>query len=339
MKLRTSTVTSLFLLVFILFVIPLGYVGCQKDPTSIIPDHESRQNPDYIPEGCWIKCSPYKWTHDGEPYFGEYCIVYSDCCSYQFKQEVGIFADEKFVQILDLFNFKDMNDLLYPMDYKKVDVYINRYHPERFAAAWWGTIIISFSSEYLHSSRHAYLFKHELTHVFQFLIEGHYNLSTPVWFTEGIAIYGGGGLWGIETIDDLDRWIANNSNDPNKGNPIFIEVWDDFPVGADITGYYVNVFDLTMRYFLDPDGLNKSIEDVLSLFYDLRNSIPFATALQTHFGLDVETFQNEYYERMRDYLEGGTIAQRIDLNDHSLVKILNPILQIPYTSELTSYQK
>jgi len=289
----------------ILYIIPIvfifGLFGCQKDPTSIVTDQGPDQNPDYIPEGAWVTCSPYKWTHDGEPYFGEYCIVYSDCCSFQFKQEVGQFADEKFVQILDLFEFEDRDDLLYPMEYSKVDVYVNRYHPERLAAAWWGTVIMTFSSENL-LNRHGYLFKHELTHVFQFLIEGHYNLSTPVWFTEAIAIYGGGGLWGIRDTDDLDQWIASNSNDTNQGNPICIEVWDDFPPGADITGYYYYVFDLTMRYFLDPNGLGKSIEDVLNLFYDLRNDVAFPTAFQSHFGLDVETFEDEYYERMREYL-------------------------------------
>jgi hypothetical protein len=294
---------SLFIF-FITFFIILGLIGCQKDPTSIVPDQDPTQNPDYIPEGAWVTCSPYKWTHDGEPYFGEYCIVYSDCCSYQFKQEVGLFADEQFVQILDLFNFDNMDDLLYPMDYEKVDVYINRYHPERLAAAWWGTIIITFSSENI-LSRHDYLFKHELTHVFQFLIEGHYNLSTPVWFTEAIAIYGGGGMWGIRDIEDLEQWIASNSNDPNQGNPIYIQVWDDFPPGADITGYYYYVFDLTMRYFLDPKGLGKSIGDVLQLFYDLRNGIEFPVAFQSNFDLDVETFKNEYYDRMRQYLGAG----------------------------------
>ncbi len=278
-------------------VMVLGLFGCHKDPAGIVPD----QNPDYIPEGAWVTYSPYKWTHDGEPYFGEFCIVYSDCCSYQFKETVGQFSDRRFTEVLNLFDFNDMDDLFYPMNYRKVDVYINRYHPERIAAAYWGTILITFSSENLFS-RHEYLFKHELTHVFQFLIEGHVNLSTPVWFTESIAIYGGGGMWGIRDREDLDQWIARNSNHPDLGNPICIEVWADFPPGADITGYYHYVFDLTMRYLLDPKGLNKSIADVLQLFYDLRNEIPFSDSFQANFGLDVPTFEKEYYDRMRAYL-------------------------------------
>jgi hypothetical protein len=288
--------------IFILTFLIIGILSCRKDPTGIAPKTEPVQDPDTIPEGAWVTCSPYKWAHDGEPYFGEHCIVYSDNCSYEFKEQVGQFTDQKFIEVLNLFDFQDKNDLLYPMDYKKVDVYINRYHPERIAAAYWGTVIMTFSSENL-LSRHDYLFRHELTHVFQFLIEGHFNLSTPVWFTEGIAIYGGGGLWGIRDVADLEQWIASNSSDPNQGNPIYIEIWDDFPPAADISGYYYTVFDLTMRYFLDPNGLDKSLDDVLSLFYDLRDNVPFATTFQSHIGLDVETFEDEYYDRMREYLE------------------------------------
>ncbi len=304
MKLILSLLKPFHLLYIITFVILFETLGCQKDPTGIQPEQDPVQNPDYIPEGSWVTYSPYKWTHDGKPYFGEHCIVYSDSCSYQFKKTVGQFSDQQFTEVLNLFDFKNMEDLLYPMEYEKVDVYINRYHPERIAAAYWGTTIITFSSENL-LDRHGYLFKHELTHVFQFLIEGHVNLSTPVWFTEAIAIYGGGGMWGIRDTEDLDHWIAMNDDYPNKGNPIFIRIWDDFPPGSDITGYYYYVFDLTMRYFLDPDGLNRSIDDVLKLFYDLRNDIPFETSFETHFGIDVQTFKEEYYSRMYEYLIGN----------------------------------
>ena len=174
---------TLFLIPLITYVAIIGYIGCQKNPAGIQPE----QDPDYIPEGSWVTYSPYKWSHDGNPYFGEHCIVYSDSCTYWFKGQVAHFADEQFNQVLNLFDFEKMDDLRYPMDYEKIDVYINRYHPERIAAAYWGTIIITFASENLYD-RHEYLFRHELTHVFQFLIEGHVNLSTPVWFTEGIAV-------------------------------------------------------------------------------------------------------------------------------------------------------
>ena len=81
-------------------------------------------------------------------------------------------------------------------------------HEENIAAAYWGSIFITIRSANVDLNRYSYLFKHELTHVFEFLIEGNVNLGTEIWFSEGIAIYGGGGLNGITSIADLDKWIA-----------------------------------------------------------------------------------------------------------------------------------
>ena len=128
------------------------------------------------------------------------------------------------------------------------------------------------------------------------------NLGTDVWFREGIAIYGGGGLNGITDIEDLERWIAQNVNDPDRGNPICIHRWEDFPPGADITGYYYNVFDLTVRYLLDPAGLGKSVQDFLNLFYDIRNGALFPEAFQNNFGISMTQFEIDYYDMMRAYL-------------------------------------
>jgi len=295
MKSQNSISQISWKLFLITCFIVTGFFSCKEEPTSPV-------TPDHVDEGSWITYSPLKWTHDGKPYYAQHCIVYSDGATYQMKEKVGLFADEKFIQILSLFNFQNMDDLRYPPGYDKVDVYINRYHEENIAAAYWGSIFITIRSEDVNINRYDYLFRHELTHVFQFLIEDKVNLSTEIWFSEGIAIYGGGGLYCIKDIDDLDRWITRNANDPNQGNPICIHIWDDFPPSADISGYYCNVFDLTMRYFLDPNGLGKSTEDVLALFYDLRNDIAFPAAFQSNFGLDLETLENEYYDRMRDYL-------------------------------------
>ena len=290
---------QILLLIFLLILFVTS--GCNKNSTSPTTSSTTPQEE----KGSWNVYSPYDWTHDGEPYHAKYCIVYSDGASYQTKEEVGLFVDGKFTQILNLFNFQDMDDLRYPPGYDKVDVYINRYHERSFAAAYWGSVFITIRSEDVNINNYDYLFRHELTHVFQFLIEGKVNLSTEVWFTEGIAIYGGGGLGGVTDIEDLVQWINSNSTVPNQGNPVCIQVWDDFPPDADIAGYYSTVFDLAMRYFLDPIGLNKSIGDVLGLFYDLRNDIAFPTAFQSNFSLDLETLESEYYDRMRTYLSNN----------------------------------
>ena len=280
-----------------LFFLLLFLPGCTDDPDPAPTDEKD------IEPGSWITYSPIRWTHDGEPYDSYYCIVYSDGASYEMKQDVGAFADDKFAKILDLFNFYDLDDLRYPPGYDKIDVYINRFHEETVAYAYWGSIFITIRTpDFNPDYRYEYLFKHELTHVFEFLIEGKVNFVSDLWFTEGIAIYGGGGLFGITDIDDLESWIAKNSGDPGQGNPICIHIWDDFPPGADITGYYYNVFDLTMRYLLDPEGLGKSIQDVLNNFYDIRNDISFPDAFEKNFGISIADLEGEYYDRMRIYL-------------------------------------
>jgi hypothetical protein len=270
-------------------------VSCEED-------HDNTAQDQIPQEPSWMKYSPLDWSHDGEPFVSTYCIVYSDGASYEMKNEVGSFVDDKFLEILGLFNFRDMEDLRFPPGYDKIDIYINMHHEESIAYAYWGSIFMTMRSSNINWSIYDYLFKHELTHVFEFLIEGNVNLGTDIWFSEGIAIYNGGGLNGIENITDLNNWITQNTNNPGQGNPICIHEWDDFPPEADIHGYYCNVFDLTMRYLVDPGGLGKSREDVLKVFYDIRNEIDFPDAFHNKFGISLTDFESEYFDQMRSYL-------------------------------------
>jgi hypothetical protein len=270
--------------------------GCRDE------DITSRdQDSDEIIDGSWVKYSPYKWTHDGKPHQAAYCTVFSDGCSQIMKQEAGELADEKFQEILELFDFTDLNDLRYPTERKTIDVYINRNHPENIAAAYWGSILITVRGTDLNSHIYDYLFKHELTHVFEFLIEGTVNLAGEMWFTEGIAVVSGGGLNRINTVEDLESWIGMNNNTPNKGNPITIKKWEDYPEGADKTGYYT-VFEVVMEYLLAPEGLDRSLQDVLNLFYDLRIKMSFEESFHKNFGISVEVLEAEIFDRLRDYL-------------------------------------
>ncbi len=262
------------------------------------------QDPDNIVEGSWVKYSPYKWTHDGKPFHAVYCTVFSDGCSQQMKEEAVRLADDKFLEVLQRFNFTDLEDLRYPTDRKTIDVYINRHHPENMASAYWGSIIITVRGSELNSSRYAYLFKHELTHEFEFLIEGTVNLAGEMWFTEGIAIEVGDGLNRIRTVEDLESWISGNDTAPNKGNPISIKRWEDYPEGADKFGYST-VFEVVMEYMLDPEGLNKSIQDVLNVFYDLRDKMPFEESFENNFGISVDNLEEEIFVRLREYLSSN----------------------------------
>ena len=288
-------VKSVRILIMIL-LISLGLGSCKKD--------EINPTPEQIEPGSWVTYSPYKWPHDGNPVSSQYCIVYSDGISREMKELVGKFSDNKFIEILQGFNYYAMENFLYPPQYDKIDVYMNLNNLPKIAAAYWGSILITVRSPEPDTTRLEYLFKHELTHEFEFLIEGTVNLSTDVWFKEGIAIYmGSNGGWDyISTVDSLDSWISRNAHFPNHGNPITIHAWEDFPEGSDITGY-CTVFSVVMQYLLDSDGLGKSSDDVLNLFFDLRNGIPFPTAFQSNFGISLEELELEIFDRLHAYLE------------------------------------
>jgi len=288
------------ILLLMLVAIVIVCSGCKSYPTS--PQIPQTEN------GSWTIYTPYNWTHDGRPYSSVYCIVYSDDASYEMKQHMGQLADEKFSRILQLFNFNNLSDFRYPPGNSKIEIYINRNHPENIAWAYWGGFIITIRSSDLigHWYNYAvYTATHELTHIFEFLIEGREMLGTYVWFKEGIAVYTGcleyPGWQTIENLYELESWISDNLNVSGQGNPIKIHQNEDFPPGADWHRYY-QFFELAMRYLLDRKGLGKSYRDVLGLFYDMRNGISFPVSFQNHFGISLDDFEIEFYDRMRAYL-------------------------------------
>jgi len=288
-----------FLRMIIFFILVVLAWGCTEEE---IP--ENTNDPDPFIEGSWVKYSPYKWTHDGHPYFGEYCTVFSDGCPQDMKEKASKLADTKFYEILELFDFTDHTDLRYPTERKTIDVYINRNHPENMAAAYWGSIIITVRGSDINTTIYDYLFKHELTHVFEFLVEGTVNLAGEMWFTEGIAIVGGGGLNHIQTAEDLELWISRNDTSPNKGNPITIKKWEDYPEGADKSGYYT-IFEIVMDYLLDQEGAGRSLQDVLNLFYDLRNNMNFEESFERNFGIKLDVLEEEIFDRLIIYLNSN----------------------------------
>jgi hypothetical protein len=298
---KNSKILDRILFLWLILIALVYFNSCTDEPLGI--------EPVIIPEGAWVKYSPYKWSHDGDPYVSKYCIVFSDGASKELKKQAGQFADEKFAAILDMFDFRSEENFRYPPEHNKIDIYLNLYHEDRIAAAFWGTVIITLQSPSDNISRYDYLFLHELTHAFEFLIEGAPELGTDVWFREGIAIYCGGGRNYIKNVSDLDSWIARNSQFPNLGNPITIHQWENFPEGSDITGYYM-VFDVVMKYLLDPNGMNKSCQDVLNLFYAVRNGASFRNAFHAYFGISLEDFESEIFNRLRTYLDTNEILTR-----------------------------
>jgi len=289
---------------FIFLLAVIAFTGCDNNPTTPTPPQTEK--------GSWAKYTPYDWTHDGKPYQSLYCTICSDAANGEMKQQLGEIADERFCQILQVFEFQNIADFRYPPGYSKIEIYINRNHTENIAWAYWGGFIITLRTSEIsgHWFDYAvYTVGHELTHVFEFLIEGRESLGTEVWFKEGIAVHvgclEGTAFQTIKTLSELESWIAQNQDVPGQGNPIKIHQNEDFPPGANRTRYY-QFFELGMRYILDGDGLAKSFSDVLHLFYDLRQEIPFPVSFENHFGIRIGEYEEDFFNRMRKYLGNGS---------------------------------
>ena len=264
----------------------------------------------------WSVYTPFKWTHDGRPYNSDHCIVYSDGANNELKTEVASIVDENFSEILQTFNFDDFSDFRYPPGYDKIEIYINRFQDESINWAYWGGFIITIRPSDIDDTRYYnyvdYTSKHELMHVFEFLIEGHYDLGTDTWFREGIAVHvGNTGTAGIQRIDspeELESWIAQYRDVPGEGNPIKIKKWEDFPQSVrdqNQTGRYYPFFCLAMEYLIDEKGAGKSYMDLLSLFYDIRNGIDFTVAFEQTFGFSVMDYETEFFDWMRIFLSNS----------------------------------
>jgi len=151
-------------LLFFFLLLFLVIISCSDENEDISPTE--------IEEGSWVKYSPIKWTHDGNPIAGTFCKVYSDGASDILKLQCLEFSDEMFGEILNQFSYEDFEDLKLSPENDKINIYINTGHEDNVAYAYWGTIMITIRTPELNTSHYEYLFKHELTHEFEFLIEG-----------------------------------------------------------------------------------------------------------------------------------------------------------------------
>jgi len=103
------------------------------------------------------------------------------------------------------------------------------------------------------------------------------------------------------SLPELEDWIQDYAETPGGGNPISIHKWEDFPPNANYHEFYW-YFELAMNYMLDPEGLAKSNQDILHLFYDVRNGKVFENAFEVNFGIALENFEYEFFERIRSWL-------------------------------------
>lgn len=302
---RTHRVQRIFYstLLLLVFLVCVFAVSCNSGTDSLPPQTE---------KGSWAIYTPYDWTHDGEPFESVWCTIYSDSAGPEMKQQLGKIADEAFIHILQLFNFENTDDFLYPPGYSKIEVYLNIDHDESINWAYWGGFIMTIRSSSINGywlDYTLYTATHELTHVFEFLIEGRDSLASDFWFKEGIAVHVGcmrSTIYKtITTLDELENWLSQNLDVPGQGNPVYIHHYDDLPEGANLDQYY-RFFELATRYLFDPKGMDRSYPVVTNLFFDLRQEISFSDFFKIHFGIGLGDYEGQFYNRMITYLSSSS---------------------------------
>jgi len=262
-----------------------------------------------LTEPCVSWCNTLApWPHDGHPIQSGMFTVYSDGASREAMVELAEIAQAVLDSLRDSFGIPSPAPFVLPPGQQTIHLYAYRYHYQSSwgARAFWGGMMI-FSLDHprlahlTERGHYTRLVTHELTHVVQNLLVGSiHSYSTYTWFEEGLAevVSGVDAERSILTEAALDQRIAEYG----AWNPIEIrnDILPDIPnVGAQ---YFYPMFELTMRYLLDPQGLGHSLQDARDVFMDMRSGTSFAAAFQNAFGVTVDQLQAEYFGRIRAYL-------------------------------------
>jgi len=262
-----------------------------------------------LTEPCVSWCNTVApWPHDGQPFESETFTIYSDGASREALAELAEIAEDVLADLMGRFEIGSADVFVLPPGQEKLHLYAYKYHyqSEWGGQGFWGGMII-FSldhprlTELTERGHYTRLVTHELTHVLQNLLVGStHSYSTHTWFEEGLAelvsaVDAERSIW---TETEFDQRIAQFG----EMNPIAIrnDVLPDIEnVGVQ---YFYPMFELTMRYLMDPQGLGRTLTDARDVFLDMRDGTSFAAAFQTAFGLAVGDLQAAYFARMRTYL-------------------------------------
>ena len=60
---------------------------------------------------------------------------------------------------------------------------------------------------------------------------------------------------------------------------------------------------LSVRYLLDPQGLDGSFNDVLEVLLDGTRGVSFDTSLKNRFGISQVEYEDQFFDLMNDYLK------------------------------------
>ena len=253
------------------------------------------------------------FPHDGKPLETEHFLIYSDGAVDSAKQVAGDLAEESLAYVMDRLGLQNDDLFIIPSYQTKIDILLLKLVNLNGAFGYYAGFIVispdhpSFNVLPALPSWYRQVFRHELTHVVEFLLRGNDIPWTRIWFREGIAQYISG-PWDdrIITIADFNACIAANAGPDWDGNPIHIRKFVDWPPGyqnpAAMARAYP-LFELAVRYLVDPSGYGASMGDVTQLLIDIgADGVYFPTVFEQNFGMTEEQFEAEFFDLMNGYL-------------------------------------
>jgi len=269
---------------------------------------------DMVDEGSWY--AKESFPHDGAPYESEHFTVFSDSAGLEARQRVADIAESLYSELIDEFGITE-DLLVFPSDQDKIHVMAFRdQNPQdrwEARAYYAGLIVMSLDHEEHTRDIDSYtsVVRHELTHVLESLLKGEAAAQehhTEVWFSEGLAeaMTGGTTAYPIKDLNQL-----NELRDLHPGlNPIAMR-YDDLAVDADTyRSFLYPTFQLAVEYLLDEGGLAKTPGDAADMYLDMGAGAYFSQAFEDNFGISVNEFRDEFFDRMAEHLPEryGSIA-------------------------------
>jgi hypothetical protein len=272
--------------------------ACEDSPTA---------SSDMVDSGSWYRTG-YHWPHDGNPYESANVIVFSDAASLEARRTLAEITENLVTTLVEDFHIDPATMFRWPPGQTKLHVYAYRDHfVDWFGGKGYYGGFMMYSLDHpirdTELGNYTRVVTHELMHSFEGLLKGTENPQiVDVWMTEGVAEHVSGGTSSSGNVTStamLDSLVAVHG----EINPIAMHYYEDFPYMDLGYAYLYAMFELSVRYLLDADGLGHPKALVRDLLVDAGDGALFATSFEEKFGIGLRQFEDEYWDRIRAFLK------------------------------------
>lgn len=260
-----------------------------------------------VDSGSWYRTG-FRWPHDGAPFETANLVVYSDAASRDARQKVAEIGEHLMTVLIEDFQIDPATMFKWPAGQSKLHIYTFKNHDDKSWGGWGyygGLMIYSLDHPVKNTELGNYtrVLTHELMHAVEGLLKGTDNPRlVDVWLTEGIAEHVAGGTsrpGNITSVAVLDSLVAVHG----ALNPVAMHRYEDYPDVENIGYlYYYAMFELAARYLMDPAGLGRPASTIRDVHLDARGGAPFVSSFEEKFGLSLQDFEAEFWDRIRVFL-------------------------------------